>query len=285
MATETSSLESRINQLYDAKQQPGFRGFTPDEKTDIMQAIQMMDSGQASVITRREKDELGLTDEYQLNEWLKKAVLLMFAIYDNKLIQNGDNKFYDKVPLKFDKWSESSFKEAGIRVLPTSLVRLSAYLAPGVVVMSGATVNVGARVGKGSMVDSGATIGSCAYIGRNTHISMNAGIGGVLEPLQANPVIVGDKCFVGPGVQVVEGVRIEDGATLVGGVSLSQSTPIYDSTTKKYLAKGVIPAGAVVIPGIAAGGAKDEVLPIIAIIKKYSDEVTKRKVSTNADLH
>jgi 2,3,4,5-tetrahydropyridine-2-carboxylate N-succinyltransferase len=246
------------------------------DKVVILSVVEKLDAGELSVVS-------SAAGGYALNEYLKKTILLMFRIYENKLIQNGDNKFYDKIPLKFDNWNEAKFKESGIRVLPSSIVRISAYLAQGVVVMSGSTINVGARIGKNSMVDSGATIGSCAYIGENTHISMNVGIGGVLEPLQENPVIIGDNCFIGPAAQVVEGVRVENGAVITGGLVLSKSTPIYDSVERKWIEKGIVPAGAVVVPG--SKKLSDDIYQQIALIIKYSDEITKTKVAINATLH
>ena len=275
MAINHQELENKIKKIWERRD--SFKGQSSADRDAVNAAVNLMDSGERTVI---EKIEGEYECEYVLNEWLKQSILLMFRMNENRLINNGDAVFYDKVPLKFENWTEVEFEKAGIRVLPTSLVRISASFGRGVVVMSGSIVNVGARVGEGSMVDSGTTVGSCAWIGKKVHLSMNVGIGGVLEPVQARPVIIGDGSFIGPSVQIVEGVLVEDEAVIQGPLVLSKSTPIYDGTSKKWkeMDKGFIPAGAVVVPGVKNG-------TLCAVIKKYSDEQTKRKVSTNELLH
>jgi 2,3,4,5-tetrahydropyridine-2-carboxylate N-succinyltransferase len=240
-------------------------------RTHISQAMESLDSGQARVAEKVE-------GQWRVNQWLKQALLLSFRLNDNRLMAFGENLCYDKVPLKFEGWNEQNFKAAGIRAVPGAIVRKSAYVAPNVIIMP-SFINVGAYVGSGTMVDSWVTVGSCAQIGANCHISSGVTIGGVLEPLQANPTIIEGNVFVGTGSEVVEGVVIEEGAVIGMGVSLSSSTKIYNRSTGE-ITYGRIPAYSVVVPGtIPAQSGGYQVAA--AIIIKTVDSNTKAKTSIN----
>ncbi|MGI4877686.1 MAG: 2,3,4,5-tetrahydropyridine-2,6-dicarboxylate N-succinyltransferase, partial [Janthinobacterium lividum] len=192
-------------------------------------------------------------DRWRINQWLKKAVLLSFRLNDNRLVDgaSGGGLWWDKVPSKFAGWGENRFRAAGFRAVPGSIVRLGAYVAPGVVLMP-SFVNIGARIGANSMVDTWATVGSCAQIGANVHLSGGVGIGGVLEPLQAGPVVIEDDCFIGARSEVVEGVVVERGSVLSMGVFLSSTSKIIDRATGEIFV-GRVPAYSVVVPGSLPG--------------------------------
>jgi 2,3,4,5-tetrahydropyridine-2,6-dicarboxylate N-succinyltransferase len=213
-----------------------------------------------------------------VHEWLKKAVLLYFRTHDNRVIDAGFTRFYDKVPLKYASASEATLRAGGARIVPQALVRRGAYIAPDVVLMP-SYVNIGAYVGAGSMVDTWATVGSCAQIGRNVHLSGGVGIGGVLEPLQAAPTIIEDDCFIGARSEVVEGVIVEAGSVISMGVFLGQSTRIYDRESGAIL-QGRIPAGSVVVPGTLPA-ADGRYSLACAIIVKRVDAKTRAKTSIN----
>ena len=215
---------------------------------------------------------------WQVNEWLKMAVLLSFRIADNTAVQAGALNFYDKVPLKYGGWDAAQFAAAGVRVVPPATVRRGAYIASNVVLMP-SYVNIGAYVDSGTMVDTWATVGSCAQIGKNVHLSGGVGIGGVLEPLQAAPTIIEDDCFVGARSEIVEGVIVETGAVISMGVFIGQSTRIYDRERDEIL-YGRVPAGAVVVPGSLP--AKDGKYSLAcAVIVKRVDAQTRAKTSLN----
>jgi 2,3,4,5-tetrahydropyridine-2,6-dicarboxylate N-succinyltransferase len=223
---------------------------------------------------------------WQVNQWLKQAVLLSFRLNDNQLIAGapGDHgHWWDKVPAKFASWSAAQFKAAGFRAVPGAVARRGAYVAPGVVLMP-SFVNIGAYVGENSMVDTWATVGSCAQIGRNVHISGGVGIGGVLEPLQAGPVIIEDDCFIGARSEVAEGVVVEQGAVLSMGVYLGASTKIIDRATGEIFI-GRVPAYAVVVPGSLPGKALPDGTPgpslYCAVIVKRVDAQTRAKTAIN----
>lgn len=229
--------------------------------------------------------------EWQVNQWLKKAVLLSFRLNDNELIAHGPyaarnydaseqhSYWFDKVPSKFEGWDAARFKQAGFRAVPGSYVRKSAYIAPNVVLMP-SFVNLGARVDEGTMIDTWATVGSCAQIGKNCHISGGTGIGGVLEPLQANPVIIEDNCFIGARSEVAEGVIVEEGAVISMGVFLGASTKIIDRETGTVY-QGRVPAYSVVVPGsMPAKKAGDPNLYCAVIVKKV-DAQTRSKTGVN----
>lgn len=222
---------------------------------------------------------------WTVHQWLKKAVLLSFRLNDSAPIPGGPggSSWYDKVPSKFDGWDAGTFRQAGFRAVPGAIVRHSAYVAPGVVLMP-SFVNVGAHVGAGTMVDTWATVGSCAQIGRNVHLSGGAGIGGVLEPLQAGPVIIEDNCFIGARAEVAEGVVVEEGSVLSMGVYLGASTKIIDRATGEVHV-GRVPAYSVVVPGALPGRPLPDGTPgpslYCAVIVKRVDEKTRAKTSIN----
>ena len=221
-------------------------------------------------------------DGWTVNDWLKKAVLLSFRLADSAPMETAAGA-YDKVPLKFAGWGENRFREAGFRAVPGAVVRRSAFIAPGVVLMP-SFVNVGAYVGRNTMVDTWATVGSCAQIGRDCHISGGAGIGGVLEPLQAAPVVIEDNCFVGARSEVAEGVVVERGSVLAMGVFLGASTRIVDRATGEVFV-GRVPAYSVVVPGSLPGRALPDGTPgpslYCAVIVKRVDAQTRSKTSIN----
>lgn len=250
---------------------------TGETRTAVDAALDLLDSGQARVA---EKGDGG----WVVNQWLKKAVLLSFRLNDMRQMAGpAGAAFWDKVPLKSHGWDDAQFKAAGYRAVPGSVVRRSAFVAPGVVLMP-SFVNVGAYVDSGTMVDTWATVGSCAQIGKNVHISGGAGIGGVLEPLQAGPVIIEDNCFIGARAEVAEGVIVEEGAVLSMGVFLGASTKIVDRETGETF-MGRVPAYSVVVPGALPG----KTLPdgkvgpglACAVIVKRVDAKTRSKVSIN----
>jgi 2,3,4,5-tetrahydropyridine-2-carboxylate N-succinyltransferase len=238
-------------------------------------ALELLDSGAARVA---QPTGSGWT----VNEWLKKAVLLSFRLTDSRIMDTAAGA-YDKVPLKFEGWGENRFREAGFRAVPGSVVRRSAYIAPGVVLMP-SFVNAGAYVDSGTMVDTWATVGSCAQIGKNCHISGGAGIGGVLEPLQAAPVIIEDECFIGARSEVAEGVIVERGSVLSMGVYLGASTKIIDRASGEVFL-GRVPAYSVVVPGSLPGKPLPDGSPgpalYCAVIVKRVDEKTRAKTSIN----
>ncbi|HTM94986.1 MAG TPA: 2,3,4,5-tetrahydropyridine-2,6-dicarboxylate N-succinyltransferase [Croceibacterium sp.] len=242
-------------------------------------ALELLDSGKARVA---EPDGAG---GWRVNQWLKKAVLLSFRLYDNEVMDGGaaGAPAFDKVPSKFAGWGENRFREAGIRVVPGCAVRRGSYIAKGAVLMP-SFVNIGAYVGEGSMIDTWATVGSCAQIGAGVHISGGAGIGGVLEPLQAEPVIIGDGAFIGARSEVAEGVRVGEGAVLSMGVYLGASTKIVDRATGE-VHRGVVPPYAVVVPGAMPGKPLPDGTPgpslYCAVIVKTVDAQTRAKTGIN----
>jgi 2,3,4,5-tetrahydropyridine-2-carboxylate N-succinyltransferase len=242
-------------------------------------ALDLLDRGEARVAER------GANGDWKVNQWLKKAVLLSFRLNDMSVIPGGPGKavWWDKVASKFDGWGDNRFRAAGFRAVPGAIVRRSAYIAPGVVLMP-SFVNLGAYVDSGTMVDTWATVGSCAQIGKNCHISGGAGIGGVLEPLQAGPVIVEDNCFVGARSEVAEGVVVREGSVLSMGVYLGASTKIVDRATGEIV-QGEVPAYSVVVPGSLPGAAMRGGAPgpslYCAVIVKRVDEKTRAKTSIN----
>jgi 2,3,4,5-tetrahydropyridine-2-carboxylate N-succinyltransferase len=215
---------------------------------------------------------------WQVNEWLKKAVLLYFRAHDNAVQDAGALRFYDKLPLKYAAYDADRFRAEGVRVVPGAIVRAGAHVAADAVLMP-CFVNVGAHVGPGTMVDSWATVGSCAQVGRNVHLSGGVGIGGVLEPLQATPTIIEDDCFIGARSEVVEGVIVERGSVLSMGVFIGASTRIYDRETRTT-SYGRVPAGSVVVPGTLPAADGTHSLYCAVIVKKV-DAQTRAKTSIN----
>lgn len=269
----TQALESAINAAWDDR-----AALSPDttgEARDAVEtAISGLDDGSFRVAAP------GADGEWVVHQWLKKAVLLGFRLHPNAMMTGGPQgaQFFDKVPTKFEGWTEAEFKAAGVRVVPPATVRRGSYIAPGAVLMP-SYVNIGARVGAGTMVDTWATVGSCAQIGENVHLSGGVGIGGVLEPLQANPTIIEDNCFIGARSEVVEGVIVREGAVLAMGVFVSQSTKIYNRATSE-ITFGEIPAYSVVVPGTLP--AKDSSHSLAcAVIVKTVDAKTRAKTGVN----
>jgi 2,3,4,5-tetrahydropyridine-2-carboxylate N-succinyltransferase len=246
-------------------------------KQAVEAALDLLDTGEQRVAEPTSKG-------WQVNQWLKKAVLLSFRLTDSSAMEGpGGAPVWDKVPLKFAGWGENRFREAGFRAVPGAVVRRSAYVAPGAVLMP-SFVNVGAWVGRNTMVDTWATVGSCAQIGANCHLSGGVGIGGVLEPLQANPVIIEDDCFVGARSEVAEGVVVERGSVLSMGVFIGASTKVVDRATGEIYI-GRVPSYSVVVPGSLPGRPLPDGSPgpslYCAVIVKTVDEQTRAKTSIN----
>ncbi|MCI1142347.1 2,3,4,5-tetrahydropyridine-2,6-dicarboxylate N-succinyltransferase [Sphingomonas sp. WKB10] len=269
----SQDLQPIIDSAWEARADLGF-GTMGEVRNAVDSALALLDAGTARVA---EPDGNG---GWRVNQWLKKAVLLSFRLNDNSLIDNGPGAghWFDKVPSKFSGWSEAEFRAAGFRAVPGSVVRRGAYVAPGAILMP-SFVNIGAYVGEGTMVDTWATVGSCAQIGKNVHLSGGAGIGGVLEPLQADPVIIGDGAFIGARAEVAEGVRVGEGAVLSMGVYLGASTKIVDRETGEVF-KGEVPPYAVVVPGSMGGGEGKPSLYCAVIVKRV-DAQTRSKTSIN----
>ncbi len=274
----TGTLAITIDAAWEERETIG-----PDTRGEVRVAVETalagLDAGTMRVAEKRD-------DGWRVNQWLKKAVLLSFRLNDMATIgggPGGDARWFDKVASKFAGWDEARFREAGFRAVPSCVVRHSAYVAPGVVLMP-CFVNLGAYVDTGTMVDTWATVGSCAQIGRNCHISGGAGIGGVLEPLQAEPVIIEDDCFIGARSEVAEGVLVEQGAVLSMGVYISASTRIVDRATGE-VHRGRVPAYSVVVPGTLPGkplpGGEPGPSLYCAVIVKKVDAGTRAKTSIN----
>jgi len=269
--THDANLAATINAAFEERAR-----FTPgNAPADVLAAVDkallLLDTGAARVAEKRD-------GQWQVNEWLKKAVLLSFRLYDNQPVEAGYTRFYDKVALKYSGYDADRFRADGVRVVPPAVVRRGAYVARNAVLMP-SYVNIGAYVGEGTMVDTWATVGSCAQIGRHVHLSGGVGIGGVLEPLQASPTIIEDNCFIGARSEVVEGVIVEEGAVLSMGVYVGQSTRIYDRERDEVL-YGRIPAGAVVVPG-SMPAASGKYSLYCAVIVKRVDAQTRAKVGIN----
>jgi 2,3,4,5-tetrahydropyridine-2-carboxylate N-succinyltransferase len=240
-------------------------------KEAVHTAIAMLDAGSARVAEPA-------ADGWQVNQWLKKAVLLSFRLSDNEVVAGSHSKFFDKVPMKYADYSADDFKADGVRVVPDAIVRRGAFLANDVVLMP-CYVNIGAFVDTGTMVDTWATVGSCAQIGKNVHLSGGVGIGGVLEPVQAGPTIIEDNCFIGARSEIVEGVIVEKGSVISMGVYIGQSTRIYDRE-RDEISYGRVPAGSVVVSGsLPADNGKYSLY--CAVIVKRVDEKTRAKTSLN----
>jgi 2,3,4,5-tetrahydropyridine-2-carboxylate N-succinyltransferase len=243
---------------------------TKGEVRDAVEAvINSLDKGELRVAQK-------VDSNWQVNEWVKKAVLLSFRLNDNGIIQAGDVRWYDKVPTKFGNWNDAQFKAAGFRAVPGSVARRGSFIDKNVILMP-SFVNIGAYVGEGTMVDTWTTVGSCAQIGKNCHLSGGVGIGGVLEPLQANPVIIEDNCFIGARSEIAEGVIVETGAVISMGVYIGASTKILDRETGEVM-YGRVPAYSVVVSGTMPS--KSANLYCAVIVKKV-DEKTRSKTGIN----
>ncbi len=242
-------------------------------KATVASLIADLDAGKLRVASR-----IGDSQNWETHQWLKMAVLLSFRLEDNYLMDDGVTKYFDKVPPKFANYTEADFKAGGFRVVPNAIVRRGSFIGKNAVLMP-SYVNIGAHVGEGTMVDTWATVGSCAQIGKNVHLSGGVGIGGVLEPVQAGPTIIGDNCFVGARSEVVEGVVVEDNCVISMGVYIGQSTKIYDRETGEVF-YGRVPAGSVVVAGNLPSKDGSYSLYCAVIVKKV-DEKTRGKVGIN----
>jgi len=275
-------LEPTIERLWETRD--ALSAATRGEDRAVVEAVlDALDGGDVRVAEKVPEGEAG-AGGWRVNQWLKKAVLLSFRLTDSVPMEGpGGASVWDKVPMKFAGWGENRFRQAGFRAVPGAVVRRSAYIAPGAVIMP-SFVNVGAHVGRNTMVDTWATVGSCAQIGANCHLSGGVGIGGVLEPLQANPVIIEDDCFVGARSEVAEGVIVERGAVLSMGVFIGASTKVVDRATGEIFV-GRVPAYSVVVPGSLPGRALPDgsAGPSLycAVIVKTVDAQTRAKTSIN----
>lgn len=277
-------LRDIINEAWEARNEINLKT-TGGVRDAVEEALQRLDKGELRVAEKK-------GNEWVVNQWAKKAVLLSFRLNDMQLISHGPSTpsaqnngisvrsyWYDKVPSKFLGWGEAEFKKAGFRAVPGSIVRRSAYIGQNVVLMP-SFVNLGAYVDEGTMVDTWATIGSCAQIGKNCHISGGTGIGGVLEPLQANPVIIEDNCFIGARSEIAEGVIVETGSVISMGVFIGASTKIIDRESGEVI-YGRVPAYSVVVPGNVPGKTPTSPSLYAAVIVKRVDEKTRSKTSIN----
>ncbi|WP_219894627.1 2,3,4,5-tetrahydropyridine-2,6-dicarboxylate N-succinyltransferase [Aquisediminimonas profunda] len=272
----TGQLEAVINAAWDARETVG-TGTKGEVRDAVNAAIALLDGGERRVAEK-------VDGVWTVNQWLKKAVLLSFRLNDNVITPGpGGANWFDKVPSKFADWGENRFRDAGFRAVPGSIVRAGAHIGRNVVLMP-SFVNIGASVGDGSMVDAWATVGSCAQIGKNVHLSGGVGIGGVLEPLQAGPVIIEDNCFIGARSEVVEGVIVEEGAVLGMGVFISSTSKIVDRATGEVFV-GRVPAYSVVVPGAMPGKPLPDGSPGpslgCAVIVKRVDAQTRSKTAIN----
>ena len=265
-------LQSTIDAAWESRANLSPSSAPPEVREAVEQVITQLNNGQLRVATRQS------VGQWTVHQWIKKAVLLSFRLKDNELIEAGDLGFYDKVPTKFGGLSAEEMAATGVRVVPPAVARRGSFIAKGAILMP-SYVNIGAYVDEGTMVDTWATVGSCAQVGKNVHLSGGVGLGGVLEPLQGNPTIIEDNCFIGARSEVVEGVIVEENSVISMGVYLGQSTPIYDRSTGT-ITYGRIPAGSVVISGsLPKEGGKYSMYA--AIIVKKVDAKTRSTTSLN----
>ncbi|HEY8159835.1 MAG TPA: 2,3,4,5-tetrahydropyridine-2,6-dicarboxylate N-succinyltransferase [Methylobacter sp.] len=266
-----SQLEKIINDAFENRADISPTSVSAEVRAAVEEAINLLDSGKARVAEKT-------SGEWVTNQWLKKAVLLSFRINENKLMDGGNTRYYDKVDSKFANYSEEDFAKAGVRVVPNAVARRGSYIAPGAILMP-SYVNIGGYVDSGTMVDTWVTVGSCAQIGKNVHLSGGVGIGGVLEPLQAGPTIIEDNCFIGARSEIVEGIIVEEGSVISMGVYIGQSTKIYNRMTGE-ISYGRIPAGSVVVSGNLPS-ADGKYSLYCAVIIKQVDEKTRSKTGIN----
>ena len=266
------SLQHTIESAWDQRTEFSPAKAPAEVREAVEHVLAELDTGRLRVASRSG------VGQWDVHQWIKKAVLLSFRLNDNKVMGAGDIGFFDKVPTKFEGWTEEQFRASGVRVVPPAVARRGSFVAKNVVLMP-SYVNIGAYVDEGAMVDTWATVGSCAQIGKNVHLSGGVGIGGVLEPLQANPTIIEDHCFIGARSEVVEGVIVEEHSVISMGVYIGQSTPIYDRETGA-ISYGRVPAGSVVISGsLPRDGGRYNLYA--AIIVKKVDAQTRAKTSIN----
>ncbi len=266
-----SNLENIINDAFEQRAEITPANVSAEIREAIEESINMLDNGTARVAEK-------INGDWVVNQWLKKAVLLSFRVNENRVMDGGVNRFYDKVETKFATYTPDDFAKAGVRVVPNANARHGSFIAPGTVLMP-SYVNIGAYVDTGTMVDTWVTVGSCAQIRKNVHLSGGVGIGGVLEPLQAGPTIIEDNCFIGARSEVVEGVVVEEGSVISMGVYIGQSTKIFNRMTGE-ITYGRIPAGSVVVSGNLPS--KDGTHSLYcAVIIKQVDEKTRSKTGIN----
>jgi 2,3,4,5-tetrahydropyridine-2-carboxylate N-succinyltransferase len=270
---DTGGLQALIDAAWEERADLSPRHAPGELREAVETCLDGLESGRFRVA-----EPLGAPGEWRVNEWLKKAVLLAFRVHDNEVIEAGHTRFYDKLPLRWSGERGAGIEDAGARVVPPATVRRGAFIGHDAVLMP-SYVNVGAWVGEGTMVDTWATVCSCAQIGSRVHLSGGVGIGGVLEPLQANPTIIEDDCFIGARSEVVEGVIVERGSVLSMGVYIGQSTRIYDRASGEIL-RGRVPAGSVVVPGSLPAADGSHSL-YCAVIVKQVDEQTRARTSVN----
>ncbi len=269
----SQSIQNTIEQAWENRANLSPQAVSAEIRQAVNAVLEGLNSGTIRVAERQS------VGKWEVNQWVKKAVLLSFRLEDNKpMSAGGYTQFYDKVPSKFENYTEADFAAGGFRVVPPAIARRGSFIGKNAVLMP-SYVNIGAYVGEGTMVDTWATVGSCAQIGKNVHLSGGVGIGGVLEPIQAGPVIIEDNCFIGARSEVVEGVVIEENSVLSMGVYIGQSTKIYDRETGE-VHYGRVPAGSVVVPGsVPASNGKYSLYA--AIIVKKVDAQTRAKTAIN----
>jgi len=267
----THGLQSVIDDAFEhrADLKPGF--VPVDLATALSEVLDGLTHGRFRVAEK-------IDGAWVTHQWLKKAVLLYFRSHDNRVIDGGETRFFDKVPMRFAGYTDADFRQGGFRIVPPAVARTGSFIGKNVIMMP-SYVNIGAYVDEGTMVDTWATVGSCAQVGKNVHLSGGVGLGGVLEPLQANPTIIEDHCFIGARSEVVEGVIVEAHSVLAMGVYISQSTKIYDRTTGEIL-YGRVPSGSVVVPGSLPSSDGKYSLACAVIVKRV-DAQTRAKTSIN----
>jgi 2,3,4,5-tetrahydropyridine-2,6-dicarboxylate N-succinyltransferase len=267
----THVLESLIDEAFERRAEISPGKVPADLSKALEEIVDGLNSGTFRVAEK-------IDGTWVTHQWLKKAVLLFFRVHDNRVIDGGETTYFDKVPMRFTRYTDAQFRQAGIRIVPPAVARTGSYLGKNVIMMP-SYVNIGAYVDDGTMVDTWVTVGSCAQIGKNVHLSGGVGIGGVLEPLQANPTIIEDGCFIGARSEVVEGVIVEANSVLAMGTFISQSTKIYDRATGE-ISYGKVPAGSVVVPGSLPSPDGKYSLSCAVIVKRV-DAQTRAKTSIN----
>lgn len=268
---EKKRLQTLIEVAFEEKELLSPTSVCAELRQGIHTIIQGLETGHLRIAEKQEGNWI-------IHQWVKKAILLYFKLHDSVPIEGGFTQFYDKIPTRFRDSSKQAFEALGVRIVPPAVVRAGAYLAPNTIVMP-SFINIGAFVGSGTMIDTWVTVGSCAQIGKNVHLSGGVGIGGVLEPLQANPTIIEDNCFIGARSEIVEGVIVEEGSVISMGVYIGQSTRIYDRETGE-ITYGRIPAGSVVVSGnLPSLDGKYSLY--CAVIVKRVDEKTRAKTALN----
>lgn len=269
--TQNSELRSLIDAAFERRGEIAPNKVPPELSRALDEVIDALNAGRLRVAEK-------IDGAWVTHQWIKKAVLLYFRTHDNRTMRAGEASYYDKVPMRFEGYTDSRFRDGGFRVVPPAVARIGTFIGPNVVLMP-SYVNIGAYVDEGTMVDTWATVGSCAQIGKHVHLSGGAGIGGVLEPLQANPTIIEDHCFIGARSEIVEGVIVEAHSVISMGVFIGQSTKIYDRATGDVL-YGRVPSGSVVVPG-SLPSADGRYSLACAVIVKRVDAQTRAKTSLN----